>query len=84
MSSCVCPFNVLNSFPVFVSHIIIVLSQEPLVKYPFGKTAKHQTSDVCPFNVFILIPVFVSQIIIVLSSEQLANNAFGKTTKQLT
>jgi len=64
--------------------IIIVLLNEPLAKYPSGRTAKDSTELVWPVSVFNSIPLTVSQILIFESYEPLAKYPSGRTAKDST
>ncbi|MFX1361273.1 MAG: hypothetical protein ACFE8T_13125 [Promethearchaeota archaeon] len=51
LTSFLCPLSVFNRSPVFKSHIIIFLSNEPLITYlPSGETATDETYHECPLR----------------------------------
>ena len=81
MTPLVWPCNVLFSVPVFVFHILIVLSQDADARSPFGNIIIDRTQLVWPVKVLFKVPSVEFQIFIVLSDEPLAMSPFGATAK---
>ena len=72
LTECECPSKVLRHSPVFASHILMVLSHEPLIIFvPSGLYATDKTLYLCPFKVLRHSPVFASHILMVPSYEPL-------------
>src|SRR5690606_26858060 len=62
-----CPTNVVINLPVFVSHILVVLSSEPVARYPpLGSNDMLFIALKCPTNVSSSVPLFMSHIFVVL------------------
>ena len=67
------PMSVFTQTPLFKSHILMVLSLEPLINLSLEYNFRHSTESVCSLSVRIQSPLLIFHNLIVLSSEQLIN-----------